>query len=127
MFTVLLVDDLNLPLKEHSPLAVLRSLIEYYGWYIYENRQFGYMSNVAVLGVYQFNEHDQENDIFYQGGKSIIAGNLKKNLIKFTVPDLTKEDYREIFRSCIQDHFSPEYDYVLSQSSKMVNQIYSKL
>ncbi|KPA79969.1 putative dynein heavy chain [Leptomonas pyrrhocoris] len=97
---IILVDDMNMPLKEQygaqPPVELLRQFMDYHGWYDTRTREFFSIVDVVMAGTMGPPG----------GGRHFITQRFLRHFHQIAFPDIEDDSMRRIFVSMLDSYFS---------------------
>ncbi|KAK7201712.1 dynein heavy chain [Novymonas esmeraldas] len=111
---IILVDDMNMPLKEQygaqPPIELLRQYMDYHGWYDCRTREFFSIVDVVFTGTMGPPG----------GGRNFITQRFLRHFHQIAFPDIEDDSMRRIFVSLLDSYFSLFAEDVRSKLSSVV-------
>ncbi|KAG5489239.1 hypothetical protein GH5_00103 [Leishmania sp. Ghana 2012 LV757] len=111
---IILVDDMNMPLKEQygaqPPIELLRQFLDYSGWYDCRNREFFSIVDVVLAGTMGPPG----------GGRHFVTQRFLRHFHQIAFPEIEDDSMRRIFFSLLESFFSPFAEDVRGKLSAVV-------
>ncbi|KAG5489970.1 hypothetical protein JKF63_00089 [Porcisia hertigi] len=97
---IILVDDMNMPLKEQygaqPPIELLRQFMDYHGWYDCRTREFFSIVDVVLAGTMGPPG----------GGRNFITQRFLRHFHQIAFPEIEDDSMRRIFLSILESYFA---------------------
>ncbi|KAG5463924.1 hypothetical protein LSCM1_00097 [Leishmania martiniquensis] len=111
---IILVDDMNMPLKEQygaqPPIELLRQFLDYSGWYDCRTREFFSIVDVVLAGTMGPPG----------GGRHFVTQRFLRHFHQIAFPDIEDDSMRRIFSSLLESYFSTFAEDVRGKLSSIV-------
>jgi dynein heavy chain, axonemal len=111
---IILVDDMNMPLKEQygaqPPIELLRQFMDYRGWYDCRTREFFSIVDVVLAGTMGPPG----------GGRHFITPRFLRHFHQIAFPDIEDDSMRRIFLCMLESYFCPFAEDVRAKLSSVI-------